>query len=290
MKQLVCFCIIVLFTVNCAPQASPFSKNALTLNPTNPLPLSLKNPRFQSCYYHPPIKIAHFSMQHYPSFRSSNHNQQLIERVASSQFQLLHTILSYRAQIVVFDEHAIKDTFTGTVFANLQRGIDSTTTETLDGRTYQLQSLYEQARNLFPQGVQQYYEHLNSQQKTFLAEQGGSVTAFLLGEIPKIYKVIKYEDFQIALSYINSLAQSHGGLNELFQLPNNKTRDYWVYHFREEKAFFEVVNFYENNPNYNGLVLIAYGSNHDFSNEFQGYPFDNGKNCPSYFENPPQLF
>lgn len=253
-------------------QPNPTSFSGARSNPKS-LPLSLNDPQFASCQYPGNARIAHFPMFHYPptGFRQ---DQRELERVSRSQFQLLHTIISYRPHIAVFSEGILTDHYNKHTYSQLKQGTDRTTFSRLDGTAFQLQERYNTAQSLFPGIVRQYYEHLTATQKRFLAYTGGALTAWLLGQIPgnHIYKTASEQDMEAVTSNLNriSLARYNGNLDLLFNAPegSDRERDYWLLHFREKRTFEEVSRFYRQNPSFRGLVLIAYGANHRFNDEF----------------------
>ena len=230
--------------------------------------------------------MAHFPMFHYPPTGYQG-DQALLDQVSRSQFQLLHTILAYRANIAVFSESVLSDAYNVNTYSNLEQGIDRTTFEYSDGTGYSLQERYHTARNLFPQTVLQYYEHLNPGQRMFLFETGGALTAYLLGQIPQIYKTAAEEEANLAYNNLNriSCARYRCNLELLFNAREGADQelDYWRSHYREEQLSREVRQFYLQNPSFNGLILIAYGAAHKLQNEFQGYSFSDGSYCLSWW-------
>ena len=273
---------LTLFLTGCLPSQTPFSTGHS--NPKS-LRLSLNNPQFTSCQYPGNTRIAHFPMFHYPP-TGFGEDQRELERVSKSQFQLLHTIISYRPNIAVFSEGILTDHYNRHTYSQLRQGTDRTTFSRLDGTVFQLQERYNTAQSLFPGKVTQFYEHLTSSQKKFLAYTGGSLTAWLLGQIPgnHIYKTATEQDMEAVTSNLNriSLTKYNGNLNLLFNTPegNDQERDYWLLHFREKRTFEEVSRFYRQNPSFRGfgLVLIAYGANHRFNDEFSSN-FSDGSFC-----------
>lgn len=240
-----------------------------TLYQLSSQPLSLNNPRLRTCVFDAPYLIVHFPMHHYPA--NGHYTQQIYEKVTQSQFQLLHTILDYnRSQrnLFVFDEHFTTDTYNSQYFQSLSSR-QSDTYQRIDGQIFKIGQLSNRAKHLFINGIPRYYEHLSSEQKNLLFNIGATFTLYLLGEIPRIHKVISPEQFLLVK---NALLNP----NNTLELQGN---DYWVYDFREGELKKEVLNFLQNNRNSQRMtLLIAYGANHDLSDEFSGFSFQAGHN------------
>lgn len=255
----------------------PFPTN----NNPQAIPLSLSDTTFRSCQYPGHIKVAHFPMFHYPPTGFAG-DQTVFEQVSKSQFQLLHTIIAYKSSIAVFSEDVASDYYNTQIYANLKQGIDRTTFELFDGTRFQLQERYNTAWHIFPRSVPKYYERLTPSQKEFLSYTGGTKTAWLLGQIHHIYKTISEQDRSAFIANLNRISQLRyqGNLELLFNAPENSDpeRDWWLLHFREQKLRQEVDAFYRQNPGFSGLVLIAYGVNHNLKDEFP-VSFSDGSFC-----------
>ena len=271
--------LTLFLTAGCQPTFNyPVSQN----NPKS-LRLSRNDPQFTSCQYPGNTRIAHFPMYHYPPTGFKG-DQREIERVSKSQFQLLHTILSYKPNIAVFSEGILTDHYNSRTYSQLRQGTDRTVFSRLDNTVFQLQERYNTAQSFFPGKVPQFYEHLTDSRKEFLAYTGGDLTAWLLGQIPgnHIYKTASEQNMEAVTSNLNriSLSRYNGNLDLLFNTPegSDPERDYWLLHFREKRTFEEVNKFYRQNPSFRGLVLIAYGANHKFNDEFSA-GFNDGRHC-----------
>ncbi|MCY4512889.1 MAG: hypothetical protein OXB86_04295 [Bdellovibrionales bacterium] len=272
---------LVLFLIaGCQPGSPPVSHSQY--NP-KAISLSFNNTQFKSCQYPGNTRIAHFPMFHYPPTGFKG-DQREFERVSMSQFQLLHTILSYRPSIAVFSEGILTDHYNTHTYSQLGQGTDRTTFSRLDNTVFQLQERYNTAHRLFPGKVVQHYESLTASQKEFLAHTGGALTAWLLGQIPgnHIYKTASEQDLEAVTSNLKriSLLRYNGSLDMLFNAPegSDPDRDYWLLHFRERRVLEEVNKFYRQRRPHPRLVLIAYGANHRFNDEFSA-GFSDGSFC-----------
>ena len=269
-KFLYC-CVLLLsagFLVNCAVPSAPSA-------PRTPLekPLSLTDPLLKSCVFQPQTRIAHFPMYHFPP--SGEYKAPLREKVSKSQFQLLHTILTYFPNVAVFDEHVTTNVFGPGVFEALQRGLGGDSHyERADGKIFYLQERFSTARSLFHGGIPSHYDRLGEVQKEYLFQTGASMTLYFLGYIRQLHKVIDFADFQIVLDQI----QKHGGVKNFLKV-SSSNRDYYVFGFREQKLKLQVIEFFNINPAFQGLALIAYGAHHDFKDDFAGYFFEENPNC-----------
>ena len=259
--------------------------------------LSLNDPNFRTCVFDPPYSIVHFPMYHFPS--KGHYTSQVYEKVVHSQFQLFHTIIDYNRSpwdLSIFDENFTTDTYNPAYFYSLTVDAEALMTintcnpapiqslmadektpdkykyKRIDNVTFDLRKLRNQAECLFRSGLPRYYELLNSYQKNFFFNIGASFTLYLLGEIPKIHKVISPNRFLLAKE---ALSDSSGQLNL-------QGDPYWIYTFREEELKKEVLKFY--NPQ--KILFIAYGASHDFLKQFKNYPFQSGhKFCLGWTEN-----
>ena len=231
--------------------------------------LSLYEPEFRTCVFDSFYSIVHFPMYHDPPI--VDYSTQTYELVAKSQFQLLHTILDYNRSsrsLAVFDEHVTSDSYDLNYIQAIESGLAASDSyEKLNGAVFRYSERHQTARRLFGQGFPSYYEHLNAFQKKFLFDTGASLTLYLLKEIPKIYKVISFENLKIAR------ANLRGGS---FNFLDGNENHYWIYTFRDRELRKEVDQFYRKNPSYNGLVFMAYGAKHDFSDDFAGFSFQSG--------------
>ena len=231
-------------------------------------PLSLSDPNFRTCVFDPGYSIVHFPMHHFPS--DGHYTQEDYELVARSQFQLFHTILNYnRSQwdISLFEESVITDTYNEDYLRSLQSGQRNGDQYTrIDGRSFQIAERLQTANNLFQNGIPGYYEHLTPPQKQFLFDMGASFTLYLIGEIPRIHKVISYNQFQVAK---NNLRDITGQM----RVAGNS---YWIFDFREEELRKEVLSFYRQYYHPRKIFFIAYGTAHSFVEEFAGLPFQSG--------------
>ena len=232
-------------------------------------PLSLQEPELKTCVFDPGYSLVHFPMFHTSPNIEDNTPGTYSDLTVKSQFQLLHTLLDYnrslRGFLTVFDEVITEDGYDLNYLSELERGLVSSDQVTrLDGRIFNLTERYQTARNLFGGGFPSYYEHLNELQKQFLYDTGASLALYFVREIAQLYKVISPQKFNVVK---NSII----GINE-----NSDQYRYQVFTVRELELRIQIQQFYQRNPTYRGLVFIAYGANHDFSDEFAGYPFQSG--------------
>ena len=222
-------------------------------------------------------------MLHYPPTGFDDEDQKVFEEVSRSQFQLLHTIIAYKPYIAVFSEGILTDHYNAQTYSQLKQGTDRTTFSRLDRVTkFHLQERYNTAWRLFPRKVTQHFEYLNQTQKRFLAYTGGALTAWLLGQIPHIYKTASEQDMDAVIANLNRISRLryNGNLDLLFKTQEgiDQERDWWLLHFRERRVKEEVDQFYRQNSSFRGLVLIAYGAYHKFHNEFST-SFSDGSFC-----------
>ena len=276
----------LLITTACSRPMNIIPRTVGRVGPERALPLSISNPELRSCKYPEGTRIAHFPMFHYPP-TGFNGNREMFERVSASQFQLLHTILSYKPQVAVFSESVFLNHYNTRTFSYLKQGLDRTTFSLFDGTRFELPERYRTAGGLFPanRGVPQFYEHLTQSQKEFLSFTGGARTAWLLGQIPHIYKSATEQDRAAVRSNLNRISNTkyNGSLQQLLDTPEgtDQERDYWLLHYRESRLMEEVNQFFRQNPSFRGLVLIAYGAFHNLNNEFPT-SFSDGSFCLSW--------
>ena len=234
--------------------------------------LSLNDPELRTCVFDPYYSVVHFPMWHDPP--TLDYSQETYEIVTKSQFQLLHTIIDYQRSgrpLAVFDEHITSDSYNSSYIQAIESGQAQFDTFTkLNGISYHFTERYKTANHLFGQGFPSHYEYLTVPQKKFLFDTGASLTLYLLKEIPKIHQVISNEKLKLAERNLTSNA---------FDSLDNSQNQYWIFTFRELELKQEVNRFYQKNPLYNGLVFIAYGANHDLSDDFVGLPFQSGNFC-----------
>lgn len=232
--------------------------------------LSRNNPDLRTCVFDPPYSIVHFPMHHYPS--NGHYTVPIQEKVTQSQFQLLHTILDYNRsswRLFVFDENFTTDTYDSEYLQALSSGqLSSSTYTRVDGQIFQMRERLQTVQYSFGRGIPTYYEDLTPMQKEFLFNMGASLTLYLLGFIPRVYKVITPGHFELIR---NKLLGPSGQLN----LQGN---DHIVYDERELALRTEVLNFWQRNHASGTILFIAYGANHGFSDEFSGFPFQSGHN------------
>ena len=231
--------------------------------------LSLNDPLLRTCVFDPGYSIIHFPMYHVPPQNQSISNESY-ELVVKSQFQLLHTIIDYNRsnrRIAVFDEHIITDSYNQNYIRQLEQNPQSPDTfSRLDGTEFFITERKNLAVQLFQNGFPAFYEHLTEQQKRYLWDVGASLTLYFLKEISRLYKVIDSNKFDLVKA----------NLGYDFSSSNVSQNSYWAYEYRERELKLEVQNFYRVQTNWNGLILISYGKNHDFSDNFLGYPFQSG--------------
>lgn len=275
------FPLCFLTLAGCHP--TPPSSSSHRYNP-QAIPLSLNDPELRSCQYPGHIRIAHFPMFHYPpDGLDENTDQKTFEDISKSQFQLLHTIIAYKPYIAVFSEGTLTDFYNEQTYSQLRQGTDTTKFERLDGVTkFSLQERYNTAWNLFPRKVTQHFEYLTHSQKRFLVYTGGALTAYLLEQIPRIYKTASEQDMNAVMANLNQISRLryNGNLEFLLNMEEgiDQERDWWLLHFRERRVREEVDQFYRQYRFFTGLVLIAYGANHKFHNEFSS-SFSDGSFC-----------
>ena len=269
-----------LLLANCGVGGNVYRTPPVTVTAPTFKVLSLHDSRFTTCNYPPHFKIAHFPMYHFPpdgKFKPSS-----FELITHSQFQLLHTILNNHNNIVVFEESVQHDVYTRENLNSLNNYYFIRS----DQKKFEWNERQNLAKHLFPT-IPLYYEHLTEPQKQYIYDTGGVLTLFFLNQIHKIYKTITRADFDVAWqSLIKESERLNSTFNDILSTPKgqNRTIDYWVFEYREQKLFQEVSKFYQKNPNYKGLVLIAYGINHDFSDDFLGYSFSTGNHCVQWLK------
>lgn len=183
--------------------------------------------------------------------------------------QCFHTLIDYSKnsfiQLSVFDENFTTDSYTPQYLQELADGLRPQDSYIrIDGTPQYLQSLLIQARALFLNGPPVYYEHLTSEQKNFLVEQGATFTLYFLGVIPQVHKVISSQHFTLVN---HNIRDASGQVR--FQ-----GNEYWIFDFRETALREEINNFRRYNPQ--RLCFITYGAEHDFSDDFAGHPFQSG--------------
>ena len=246
------------------------------------LTLMSNKPYFKTCVFDPGYSIVHFPMYHRPpNSRNISLNDSNYELVIQSQFQLLHTLLDYNrslgGSLAVFDEYIANDSYNQNYYNSLISGRAQQDIFThLDGTSFFLTERLRTAQALFGNGFPAYYEHLTVQQKAFLWDVGASLTLYLLGELPRLYKVISTENMEWVKTQ----------LNNDFSQASITQNNHLTFEFREQELQKEVNQFYRTHYNYTGIVFIAYGSSHDFSNEFYGYPFQSGHSfCLNWIPN-----
>lgn len=231
--------------------------------------LSLNDPNLRTCVFDPGRLVVHFPMYHAPS-EVRNVSVEGFERVVRSQFQLLHTLLDYNRsyiRLAVFEESVITDLFNEDYINQIKQNSASADTFTrLDGTRFFIANERRRAVNLFQGGFPAFYEQMNPEQKKILWDLGASKTLYLLEEIPRLYSVIAFNEFELVKSQL-------GGD---FSGANIQQNSYWVFTYREQRLRDRILFFRSQNPSWNGLVFIAYGRNHDFSDDFAGYPFQSG--------------
>ena len=243
------------------------------------IPLSLLNPDLKSCQYPEHTRIGHFPMFFYPATGFSG-DQKLFELVSTSQFQLLHTIIAYKPYIAVFSQSVLTDHYNTQTYSQLRQETDKTTILRPDGTLFHLQERYDTAWELFSGKVPQCYEHLTHTQKEFLAYTGGDLTAWLLGQIPHIYKTASEPDINAITAKWNQVTQARYGDGSPQLNPENRNQDIYLQLLqnRATKLKTETDKFYDKNPHFSGLVLIAFGAIHKLHNEFpEG--FNDGSSC-----------
>ena len=231
--------------------------------------LSFNEPELRTCVFDPYYSVVHFPMYHDPV--GSDYSNEVYELVVKSQFQLLHTIIDYHRSVrplALFDEYITSDDYNLNYIQNVEKGLaESDTYTTFNGKVFYYTERLRTAQNLFSRGFPSHYEYLNDLQKQFLFNTGASLTLYLLREISHIYKVISQEKLkEVRANLVGNWVDSLN-LNENY---------YWVFTFREMELKKEVDKFYQKNPFYKGLVFIAYGAQHDFSDDFIGRPFQSG--------------
>ena len=258
-----CFISVIWFLASCGP---PVFKEK---------PLSLSDPLLKTCIFHPQTRIAHFPMYHFPP--SGKYDSAKKERVSKSQFQLLHTILTYTPYIAVFEEQVTDNTFNPDLFERLKNGGVQTTYKRLDGVTLSIQERFNTANSLFYNNIPEYYEKLSEEQKTYLFQTGASWISYFLGHIQYIHKVVGAENLKLVLQEIEN-AKKTKGVKKYLETPS-QSRDYYIFSFREQHLRFQVMGFLNKNPDFQGISLIAYGNAHNFTDDFSGYPFQEGKHC-----------
>lgn len=266
MKNHFLFLVFIFFFSACSP--SSYQPGIFQL--TQSRSLSLQEPELRTCVFEPHYSIVHFPMYHEPPV--ANYSIEDYELVVKSQFQLMHTLIDYqqalRDHLAVFDEHISSDRYNFNYIQSLESGLAGADTyEKLNGNIYHYSERYRTAYSLFGNGFPSHYEYLNELQKKFLYETGASLTLYLLQEIPQIYKVISQEQLKVAKANLTGdfLTGSEGNASY-----------YWIFTFRDMELRREVNKFYQARPSYTGLVFIAYGANHDFSDDFAGLSFQSG--------------
>lgn len=240
-------------------------------------PLSLSDPELKSCQYPEHTRIGYFPMfyevrlspvdrRYYTSF----------ELVSKSQFQLLHTIITYTPHIAVFSQGILTNHYNTQTYSQLKQGIDKTTIlmENMpfqaDDTTFPLQERYNTAWELFPEKIPSYYEHLSQTQKEFLVYTGGALTAWLLGQIPHIYKTASKQDIVAIAAKWDQIA--------IHDPENYQGIRLQILQDRATKLKEEVNKFYDQNPDFSGLALIAFDVDDKLYIEFPEV-FNDGSFC-----------
>ena len=232
--------------------------------------LSLYEPELRTCVFDPFYSIVHFPMYHEAPVKQ--YSARDYELVTKSQFQLLHTIIDYHrslgGRLAVFDEHITSDVYNSSYAQAIGRGLaNHDTYEKINGSIYHYSERYRTAHNLFGNSFPSHYEYLNDLQKKFLYESGASLTLYLLQEIPKIYKVISPAQLDVVRANL---------VGNIASAPEGSSNYYWTFTFRDMELRREVNKFYQQYPFYAGVVFIAYGAAHDFSDDFAGLSFESG--------------
>ncbi|MCY4321695.1 MAG: hypothetical protein OXC37_04765 [Bdellovibrionaceae bacterium] len=258
--------LLILFFIGCTFGGNPIG----LLNQISSRLLSFNDPELRTCVFDPNYSIVHFPMYHEPNTR--NYSNEVYELVTKSQFQLLHTIIDYhrslRGGLAIFDERVTTDSYDSNYIQSLENGFANSDTYTkLSGEVFYFSERYKTAKILFGQGFPSHYEYLNEPQKQFLFDTGASLTLYFLQEIPKIYKVISQEKFDLVRSNLLGISSNY---------IDNPQNQYWIFTFRDMELRREVNEFYRQNSFYRGLIFIAYGAKHDFSDDFVGFPFQSG--------------
>ena len=224
----------------------------------------------RTCAFDPGYQIVHFPMWHRPPENSENTPIESFERVVRSQFQLLHTLLDYNRSytpLAVFEESITQDSYNENYITRLKQGAgDGDFFTALDGTIYYFAQERRRAITLFQGGFPAFYEQMNTQQKQLLFDLGASKVLYFLEEIPRLYSVISPNDFDLLK------AQMGGNLS----VANIESNRYWIYTFREQRLRDKILSFRQLNPDWNGLIFITYGANHDFADDFLGLPFQSG--------------
>jgi len=232
-------------------------------------PLSLNDPLLRTCVFDPGHSIVHFPMYHIPPQSGVVSNEDF-ERVVKSQFQLLHTLLDYNRSYqkpALFEETVISDGFDKSYINKMKRNlVERDTLRRLDGTQLFVANERRRAFQLFQGGFPAFYEQMNADQKRFLWDLGASWTLYFLEEIPRLYRVIDSNQFNFVRTQL-------GGNFSGASIQQNA---YWIYSYREQRLREQVEIFRSQNPGWTGLIFIAYGKNHDFSDDFAGYPFQSG--------------
>ena len=266
MKKQFLFFVFIFFLTACA--VGSYQPGILQL--TQSRSLSLYNPDLRTCVFDPHYSIVHFPMYHEPPTKDIS--ARAYELVVKSQFQLMHTIIDYqralRGDLAVFDEHITSDHFNLNYLRSLERGlVTKDVFEKFNGSIYHYSERYKTAHNLFGTGFPSHYEYLNEIQKKFLYETGASLTLYLLQEISQIYKVISLSQLRLAKSNL---------VGDFVNSSKGSSNYYWVFTFRDMELRKQVNQFFQKRPLYSGLVFIAYGASHDFSDDFIGQSFQSG--------------
>ena len=258
---------------NCGPFNWPGAYRPGTENQIRSRELSLNNKNYRTCVFDSFADIVHFQMWHYPPNGYYNNNER--EEVVMSQFQLFHTLIDYSKggrELVFFDEHITSDIYNRQTMEQILSDPDSVKFglfERIDGSSFFITDLVDSSRNLFPnQNLPAVYEYLNEAQKDFLFDHGAGPTLYYLGIIPKIHKVISSDK----LDLINQKIRDESGNIEF----NEKTK-WYIFGEREDQLKIEVETWRLSNSNPRALVFIAFGANHNLSQEFEAYRFQNSK-------------
>ena len=227
------------------------------------IPLSINNQQFKNCIFNPHKRIVHYPMEHAPA--NGRYTQPEYELIVRSQFQLFHTIIKYAGRVAVFEESVNDDYYNEHTFSLLkseQRNSLSATIIKPNGSTYKVRDLYVNAWRFFGRSIPQFYEHLDNAQKDYLFVHGASLLAYFLGIVPKLHKSISPQDYK---SIKDKVFDRGGNL-----LP---TGNYYIFDYRERALTNEVIRYYNTPEGRSKIALIAYGSAHNFNDDFAAFPF-----------------
>lgn len=214
----------MLFTVLATVLAAAFAQDACVFNSSNP--------------------VVHLPQEHWvPDYHD---DQDTIDRVARSQFEIAHSILK--------DKRAV---FYESLYADLT--IEDVTTGPSPTMT-------DAAIMIFPEGLPNDFAKLNPLQREFLAKEGGAKMLLYLGKVDRLRKVYQTQEQSDAIDQkISTQSKKYGGISNALKAKDPVILDL-IFKQREAAAATEITSYLKANPGKKTTVI--FGGLHDFSDEF----------------------